>query len=69
MTAPDLSPAERAVVERFEAAEPAPESWEVRNAVADFLRNWLWEAHNAPLPRTPGEAADELLAAMRGERP
>jgi hypothetical protein len=25
--APELSPAERAVVDRFETAEPAPESW------------------------------------------
>ena len=68
MTAPELSPAERAVVERFEAACPARES--LRERVAEAM----WNADTIFVTFSPDpewerfkRLADAAIAVMRGK--
>lgn len=72
MTAADLSPAERAVVDRFEAAEPAPESLTEQVAVGIFYATEAAEYQEWPdvAPRVQHYCrtlADAAIAVMRGE--
>ena len=68
----DLSPAEQATLDRFEAAEPAPES--LRERVAEALWNYdlgpndaTWASEDAADQDYYREMADAAIAAMRGE--
>ncbi len=70
MTAPELSPAELAVVERFEAAEPAPESLRERVAEALYRYDGGRQAWLRALPELADDyrrMADAAIAAVRGE--
>ena len=77
MSAPLPSPEEQAVIDRFEAAEPAPESFD---DVEQVMRA-IWDAADGYMSGVPWERAREnpfkeakvfrqavaAIAAMRGE--
>jgi hypothetical protein len=53
-----LSPAELAVVERFEAAAPAPESSAIVRAVLDLADSWRYKGEFGWGPWQTGEGPD-----------
>ena len=74
MTAPLPSPEEQAVIDRFGAAEPAPESLRVRVAVALWDEGaWCGECDHNDWYECPkcqadtGQYAGAAIAVMRGE--